>query len=379
MTLSPEQHMRYLRHILLPQVGEEGQRKLLDAKVLIVGTGGLGSPAALYLAAAGVGTLGLVDFDVVDESNLQRQILHSTTTVGISKLESARRRLTELNPDVKVISHNVRLTFANALDIISGYDIVIDGCDNFPTRYLTNDACVMLRKPNIYGALQRFEGQAAVFFPAAGGPCYRCLFPEPPPPGAVPSCAEAGVLGVLPGIIGTIQATEAIKLILGIGEPLIGRLLLYDALAMNFRVIPLKRDRRCPVCGDNPSIRQLIDYEHFCNGDPHTMTYREITVDELYDHLQDGKEDFLLIDCRTPEENRQARIAGARLIPLASLAAKLPELANHKDKTVIIHCARGSRSAQACRILAQHGFADPVNVLGGIAAWIERGYPIEQG
>lgn len=376
MALSKRQRERYLRHIILPEINVEGQEKLLAAKVLLVGAGGLGSPVALYLAAAGVGTLGIVDFDRVDESNLQRQILHGTSMVGRSKLESAQQRLKDLNPDVRVVLHETRLNSANALDIIRDYDLVVDGCDNFPTRYLTNDACVMLGKPNVYGALYRFEGQASVFHSAAGGPCYRCLFPEPPPPGAVPSCAEAGVLGVLPGIIGTIQATEAIKLILGIGKPLIGRLLLYDALQMEFRQIALKRDPRCPVCGDAPTIRQLIDYEHFCRGS-HTMTYREITVDELHEQLQQSSEDVLLVDCRNPDENARARIAGARLIPLPELARRLPELEHYRDKTVIVHCAMGGRSARACELLAQAGFADPVNVRGGIKAWIERGYPIE--
>jgi adenylyltransferase/sulfurtransferase len=377
MALTPKQRERYLRHVILPEIGEEGQEKLLAAKVLLVGAGGLGSPAALYLAAAGVGTIGIVDADVVDESNLQRQILHSTEQLGVAKVESARQRLTALNPDVQIVTHPVRLTSANALDIIRNYDLVVDGCDNFPTRYLTNDACVMLGKPNIYGALYRFEGQASVFHSAAGGPCYRCLFPEPPPPGAVPSCAEAGVLGVLPGLIGTIQATEAIKLILGIGTPLIGRLLIYDALQMTFREIKLKRDARCPVCGDSPTIRELIDYEHFCRGQ-HTMPYTEITVDELHEKLAKGCEDFVLIDCRNPDEHAQARIAGAQLIPLPELAKRVYELEEHRGKPIIVHCARGGRSARACELLAQAGFTNLINVKGGIHEWISKGYPVER-
>lgn len=377
MPLSEEQRQRYLRHLLLPEIGLAGQEKLLAAKVLVVGAGGLGSPAALYLAAAGVGTLGIVDADVVDESNLQRQILHSTAEVGRLKVDSARHRLRELNPDIEIITHPVRLTSANALEIIRAYDIVVDGCDNFATRYLTNDACVFLRKPNVYGALYRFEGQASVFHTATGGPCYRCLFPEPPPPGAVPSCAEAGVLGVLPGIIGTIQATEAIKLILGIGRPLIGRLLLYDALQMEFRTITLKRDSRCPVCGGSPTIRELIDYENFCRRS-NPMTYQEISVEELYEKLSRGDNDFVLIDCRNHDEHSQVRISGARLIPLTELASRLCELDECRDKTVIVHCARGGRSARACELLSRSGFTRPVNVRGGILEWIEKGYPVER-
>jgi adenylyltransferase/sulfurtransferase len=378
MPLSPSQRERYLRHLILPEIGQEGQEKLLRAKVLLVGAGGLGSPAALYLAAAGVGTIGIVDSDRVEASNLQRQVLHSTAMLGQPKVQSARLRLTELNPDVRIVTHDTRLTSANALDIIRPWDVVVDGCDNFPTRYLTNDACVLLGKPNVYGALFRFEGQASVFHTSAGGPCYRCLFPEPPPPGAVPSCAEAGVLGVLPGLIGTIQATEAIKLILGIGRPLIGRLLLYNALAMEFREVALKRDRRCPVCGDSPTIRELIDYEQFCTAGAHPMPYREITVDELHQKLSTGGEDFILIDCRNPDEHTRARIAGAQLIPLPELPQRLAELEAHRNQSIIVHCASGGRSARACELLAQAGFADPVNVRGGIRAWIERGYPVEQ-
>ncbi len=378
MTLTAEQRERYHRHLILPQIGEEGQEKLLRARVLLVGAGGLGSPVALYLAAAGVGTIGIVDADVVDASNLQRQVLHSTAVLGTPKVESARQRLTELNPDVQVIAHRTRLTSANALEIISQYDLVVDGCDNFPTRYLTNDACVMLGKPNVYGALYRFEGQASVFHAAAGGPCYRCLFPEPPPPGAVPSCAEAGVLGVLPGLIGTIQATEAIKLILGIGRTLQGRLLIYDALAMEFREVALKRDRRCPVCGDSPTIRELIDYEQFCTQGSHSMPYREITVEELRQLLEDKRDSFVLIDCRNPDEHARAHLSEAMLIPLPELARRIVDLEPYRDKTIIVHCAAGGRSARACELLAQAGFADPVNVRGGLKAWIERGYPVEQ-
>ncbi|MCX7962997.1 MAG: molybdopterin-synthase adenylyltransferase MoeB [Candidatus Sumerlaea chitinivorans] len=377
MGLTAQQRERYLRHLLLPQIGEQGQEKLLASKVLIIGVGGLGSPAALYLAAAGVGTLGLVDSDVVEESNLQRQVLHSTRTVGKSKLESARERITELNPDVQVRTYETRLTSQNALEILADYDVVVDGSDNFPTRYLSNDACVLLKKPNVYGALFRFEGQASVF-DATRGPCYRCLFPEPPPPGAVPSCAEAGVLGVLPGLIGVVQATETIKLLLGIGTPLVGRLLLYDALAMSFRTIALKRNRDCPVCGEKPTIRKLIDYEHFCSGGHATMTgIEEITVDELAERLREGG-DFVLVDCRNPEEHAQARIDGAMLIPLGTLPERLSELESYRDKTVIVHCAKGGRSARACQILKQAGFARPINVRGGISEWIARGYPVER-
>jgi molybdopterin/thiamine biosynthesis adenylyltransferase/rhodanese-related sulfurtransferase/molybdopterin converting factor small subunit len=372
--LSNAEIQRYSRHLILPEVGMDGQRRLKGGRVLCVGAGGLGSPAALYLAAAGVGTIGVIDFDAVDESNLQRQILHGTPDVGRSKLASARDRLTSLNPEVTVETYEARLTSANALDLFRDYDVILDGTDNFATRYLVNDACVILRKPNAYGSIFRFEGQASVFA-TVGGPCYRCLYPEPPPPGLVPSCAEGGVLGVLPGVIGTIQATEAIKLILGAGTTLVGRLLLYDAWSMRFRELKLRRDPSCPVCGDHPTIKQLIDYEEFCGIRPTPVTATtavpETTPEELNARLRAGAPVFIL-DVREPNEFQIARIPGSTLIPLGQLPSRLSELPPASDgREIIVHCKSGVRSAKAVGILKEHGI-DAKNLKGGILAWSDR-------
>ncbi len=369
--LSREEFLRYGRHLIMPEVGLEGQRKLKSASVLIVGAGGLGSPLAFYLTAAGVGRIGIVDFDVVDISNLQRQIIHTTKDVGRSKLESAREKLLALNPNVKIETYETRLTSENALEIIRNYDVIIDGTDNFPTRYLVNDACVLLKKPNVYGSIFRFEGQASVFY-AEEGPCYRCLYQEPPPPGLVPSCAEGGVLGVLPGIIGTIQALEAIKLILGIGETLIGRLLLFDALKMKFRELKLRKNPNCPICGENPTIKELIDYEAFCGITPEQMLREsgfEITPEELKQKLEND-EDIVLIDVREPHEYEINRIPGSKLIPLS----KLPEKVNELDQTreIVLYCKMGGRSARAVQFLREIGFTRVKNLAGGIDAWIEK-------
>jgi sulfur-carrier protein adenylyltransferase/sulfurtransferase len=378
--LTHEEIRRYARHLTLPEVGVAGQEKLKAAGVLCIGAGGLGSPAAMYLAAAGIGRIGLVDFDVVDESNLQRQILHGTSAVGRPKLESARARLNDLNPHVAVECHAARLGSDNALDILGRYDVVIDGTDNFPTRYLSNDACVLLKKPNIYGAIFRFEGQASVFAPHLGGPCYRCLFPEPPPPGLVPSCAEGGVLGVLPGIIGVIQATEAIKLILGQGDTLLGRLLLYNALDMKFREMKMRHDPACPVCSEQPTITKLMDYEQFCGtrGEP-TMNAPsggdEITAVELAAMLKRG-EKFTLVDVREPDEWAICRIPGATLLPLSELPQRFGELP--KDSRIVLHCKAGKRSMKALQFLRGHGYADLKSVQGGINAWsndVDPGVP----
>jgi adenylyltransferase/sulfurtransferase len=369
-TLTTDEIQRYARHLILPDVGLDGQLRVKSARVLVVGAGGLGSPVALYLAAAGVGTLGLVDFDDVDVSNLQRQILHGTKDIGRSKLESARARLRDVNPHVRVETHDTRLTSANALEIIGGYDIVVDGTDNFATRYLTNDACVLLGKPNVYGSIFRFEGQASVFG-VKDGPCYRCLFPEPPPPGSVPSCAEGGVLGVLPGIVGTIQATETIKLILGIGETLAGRLLLIDALSMQFRAMTLRKDPACPACGTR-TITALIDYDEFC-GAPGVDDAQdvddvvEITPRDLAARLSRGDDTFDLIDVREPGEWAIARIDGARLIPLAQIPAALPSL--DKTREIVVMCRSGVRSADAARFMQRSGFARVKNLAGGILRW----------
>ena len=363
---------RYSRQLLLPEVSADGQRRIKAARVLCIGAGGLGSPAALYLAAAGIGRLGLVDADRVDASNLQRQILYATDDVGQSKLEKAGARLLQLNPNVEIALHEARLTSANATEIIADYDVVIDGSDNFPTRYLSNDVCVFARKPNIYGSVFRFEGQASVFAPHLGGPCYRCLFPEPPPPGAAPSCAEAGVLGVLPGIIGLIQATEALKLIVGVGETLAGRLLHFDALKMKFREFNLRRDPQCPVCGDNPTIFEPIDYEQFCAGPAEADWFAApesvptISVRELKAKMDSG-ETLTLIDVREPFEYEIARIEGSRLIPLGELETHLSELS--KNQTLILQCHSGGRSEHAARILREAGFQNAVNLEGGIDAW----------
>jgi len=364
--LSHEEILRYSRHLILPDVGLEGQRKLKAARVLLIGAGGLGSPAALYLAAAGVGTLGIVDFDVVDKTNLQRQILHGTDTVGVPKLESARRRVQDLNPNVQVELFETRLTSQNALDIIREFDVVADGTDNFPTRYLVNDACVLLGKPNVYGSIFRFEGQASVFY-AKEGPCYRCLYAEPPPAGLVPSCAEGGVLGVLPGIIGSIQAMETIKFILGRGELLIGRLLLFDALRLKFRELKLERDPDCPVCGRNPTVTSLIDYEAFCGvGAEPVYDGAEVTALDLKQELEAGKP-ILLLDVREPHEYEIASIEGARLIPLGELPERLRELDDHAE--IVTHCHHGARSLKALEILRAAGFSKVRSLKGGIDAW----------
>jgi molybdopterin/thiamine biosynthesis adenylyltransferase/rhodanese-related sulfurtransferase len=371
--LSQEEILRYSRHLILPDVGLTGQKKLKAAHVLLIGAGGLGSPLALYLAAAGVGHLGIVDFDVVDSTNLQRQVLHGTKDVGRSKLASARDRIADLNPFVELTTYETMLTSANALDIIKPYDIVIDGTDNFPTRYLVNDACVILGKPNVYGSIFRFEGQASVFSTDAG-PCYRCLFPEPPPPGLVPSCAEGGVLGVLPGLIGTIQASEAIKLIVGIGEPLIGRLLLVDVLGARFRTVKLRKDPSCPACGTH-EIKALIDYDSFC-GLPQAAAQAsaegelpEITPREFADRQRAG-DAIDLIDVREPFEWEVARIPGARLIPLAEFPDALRTLDSSRD--IVVHCKSGVRSARAVRQLRAAGFRRAWNLAGGILRWSDE-------
>ena len=367
--LTPEQLERYKRHLFLDEVGPVGQRALLDASVLLIGAGGLGSPAALYLAAAGVGTLGLVDFDRVDASNLQRQILYGTGDVGRPKVEVASERLGALNPDVRVVAHDERIQAANAEEIIRSYDVVLDGTDTFPSRYLTNDVCVWLGKPLVYGSVMRFEGQVSVF-DARHGPCYRCLFPEPPPPELAPNCAEAGVLGVLPGVIGLLQATEVVKLLLGRGEPLVGRLLVYDALSLEFRQFTLKKDAECAVCGANPSIREPIDYEAFCAasaGAP-AKTVPEIGPHELRQRLEAGEE-LLLLDVREEFEVELARISGARVIPLGQVEAALGDLEPWRERPIVIHCHHGGRSRQACELLLSKGFSRVDNLAGGIDAW----------
>lgn len=372
VTLSNEEIARYSRHLIMPEVGMAGQRKLKQGSVLLIGTGGLGSPLALYLAAAGVGHLGLIDFDVVDESNLQRQIVHGTSTIGVAKTESAKRRLHDLNPHVEVTTYETQITSANAFELMGPYDVVIDGTDNFPTRYLTNDAAVMLGKPNVYGSIFRFEGQATVFYPKQGGPCYRCLYPEPPPPGLVPSCAEGGVLGVLPGAIGTIQATEAIKLLAGIGEPLIGRLMLYDALAMRFRELKLRRNPECPVCGDHPTVTELIDYEQFCGIVPEVQAMSnqyEITPAELAEWLKRDDRPFLL-DVRNPYEVAIASIAGTdKLIPVDQLPEQLNELDSSRE--IVVYCRSGARSGRAVELLKSAGFRKVKNMTGGILRWAD--------
>ena len=372
---SNDEIARYSRHLIMPEVTLEGQKKLKAAKVLCIGTGGLGSPIALYLAAAGVGTLGLIDFDVVDYSNLQRQVLHGTKDVGRKKLNSARDRIKDINPNVNVVPHDAMFRSDNAVEIVENYDIVIDGTDNFPTRYLSNDVCVFLKKPNIYGSIFRFEGQTTVFAPHLEGPCYRCLYPEPPPPGMVPSCAEGGVLGVLPGVIGVMQAIEAVKLIVGIGEPLIGRLVHFDALKMKFREFKVRKDPKCPVCSPNPSITELIDYEQFC-GIPQAQAEEdaeppvpEITVEDLKAR-QDRGDKFVLLDVREPFEYDIARIPGSTLIPLGELPSRMSELDSADE--IVIHCKVGGRSAKALRQLQKAGFGKLLNVEGGILAWAER-------
>ncbi len=365
--LSREEIARYSRHLIMPEVTIEGQRKLKRGSVLLVGAGGLGSPAALYLAAAGVGRLGILDFDVVDESNLQRQIVHDTSWIGKPKLDSAKARLNGLNPHVVVETHPTALDSSNALQILAGYDVIVDGTDNFETRYLTNDACYLLKKPNVYGSIFRFEGQASVFWPDRG-PCYRCLYPEPPPPGLVPSCAEGGVLGILPGVVGGIQATEALKILLGIGEPLVGRLLLYDALAMRFEELKLRRDPKCPLCGENPTIKELQDYAAFCGigRGEEAEAVEEIAAAELKRRLDAG-DPLDVIDVREPHEFAIAKIPGTRLIPLGSLSEHLHEL--DTARTYVVHCKSGVRSAKAIGQLRRVGFKRLLNLKGGILAW----------
>ena len=368
--LSTEEMKRYNRHLIMPEVGMDGQKKLKAASILMIGAGGLGSPAALYLAAAGIGRLGIVDFDVVDFSNLQRQILHTTGDVGRSKLESARERIRQMNPNVQVELHETQLTSQNALELFSRYDIIVDGTDNFPTRYLVNDACVLSGKPNVYGSIFRFEGQASIFA-AADGPCYRCLYPEPPPPGLVPSCAEGGVLGILPGIVGTIQATEAIKLILGAGEPLVGRLLLFDALQMKFRELKLRKNPECPACGTR-EIRKLIDYEQFCGVAPKPESAGasewEITPVELKKRLDRGEKIFIL-DVREPHEYQICKLQGSHLIPLGELPRRMGELDGTQE--IVVHCKMGGRSAKAVDFLRQSGFQKLKNLKGGIDLWAQ--------
>jgi len=369
--LTNEEVLRYSRHLILPEVGVEGQLKLKRAKVLCVGAGGLGSPLSLYLAAAGVGTLGIVDFDIVDFSNLQRQVIHGTSDVGRKKLDSAEDTLRQINPNVEIRKFETRLTSANALELFGNFDIIADGTDNFPTRYLVNDACVLSAKPNVYGSVFRFEGQASVFATQAG-PCYRCLYPEPPPPGLVPSCAEGGVLGILPGLVGVIQATEVLKLILGAGEPLIGRLLLVEALSMRFRELKLRKNPDCPVCGSHPTVTRLIDYNQFCGvrgeeASPMTNT-TEMTVEELKQRLDRG-DDLFVLDVREPHEFQIANLGG-HLIPLNDLPNRLGEL--DRDRETVVHCKMGGRSAKAVDFLRQSGFSRVHNLAGGITAWSER-------
>jgi len=372
---SNDEIARYSRHLIMPEVTLVGQKRLKAASILCIGTGGLGSPIALYLAAAGIGRLGLVDGDVVDFSNLQRQILHGTKDVGRKKLNSARDRIREVNPNVQVDLYDTFFTSENAREIVEPYDIVIDGTDNFPTRYLSNDVCVFTKKPNIYGSIFRFEGQCSVFAPNLGGPCYRCMFPEPPPPGMVPSCAEGGVLGVLPGIIGVMQAIEAIKLIIGIGDPLIGRLVSFDALKLKFREFKIRKDPKCPVCGEHPTITELIDYQQFC-GIPQAAAAEAseapipaITVQELKQKL-DAKEKFELIDVREKFEWDIARIPGAKLIPLGELPSRMSELDSADE--IVLQCKSGGRSAKALKLLREAGFGKLSNLTGGIEAWADQ-------
>ena len=372
--LTTDDLSRYSRHLILPEVGMEGQQKLKAARVLCVGTGGLGSPLALYLTAAGIGTLGLVDFDVVDASNLQRQIINSTKDIGRKKIDSAEEKLKALNPAIHIVKHETMLSSANALEIIKDYDIVADGTDNFPTRYLVNDACVLLNKPNAYGSIFRFEGQASVFATETG-PCYRCLYPEPPPPGLVPSCAEGGVLGILPGLVGVIQATEVIKLILGKGEPLIGRLLLVDALSMRFRELKLRKNPECPVCGTHPTVTKLIDYEQFCGIMPETPQDKnmkngipQLSVKEYKSRIDRG-DDLFLLDVREPYEYKIAQIGGT-LIPQNDVPNRLAEIP--RDKEIVVQCRSGARSQRIAELLKQQGYTQVVNLAGGILAWADE-------
>jgi molybdopterin/thiamine biosynthesis adenylyltransferase/rhodanese-related sulfurtransferase len=375
--LRPEEIRRYSRHLIMPEVGMEGQRRLKAAKVLMIGAGGLGSPLGLYLAAAGVGTLGVADFDIVDETNLHRQVLFTRADVGRPKLDAALARLHEVNPHIQLVPHKLRLDSSNALELFAPYDIIVDGTDNFPTRYLVNDACVLSGKPNVYGSIFRFEGQVSIFW-GARGPCYRCLFPEPPPPGLVPSCAEGGVLGVLPGIIGSLQANEVIKLIVGAGDPMIGRLLLFDALKMKFRELKLRKDPACPICSANPTQHGLIDYAEFCGipTEPESVANDfDVQVDELKRWKDEGR-DVTLLDVRTPQEWQIARLDGAKLIPLQDLPDRLGELDSAAN--LVVYCHQGPRSTQAVRFLRQIGFARARNLAGGIEAWsrdIDRSVP----
>ncbi len=370
--LSNEEIARYSRHLIMPEVGLEGQKKLKAASVLAIGTGGLGAPLGMYLAAAGVGRLGLVDFDVVDSSNLQRQIVHGTKDVGRRKVDSARQRLADINPHIEIETHDTRLTSENALALFKNYDIVVDGTDNFPTRYLVNDACVLTGKPNVYGSIFRFEGQASVFW-AARGACYRCLYPEPPPPGLVPSCAEGGVLGVLPGIVGSIQANETIKLILGAEDTLVNRLLMFDAWHMKFREFKLRKDPKCPVCGENPTIKELIDYEQFCGvaaSQTAAPELSEITASELKRRLDHG-DDLQVIDVREPNEYEIARLPGTKLIPLGQVVNRINEIDPARE--TVVHCKGGVRSAKAIRSLQEAGFTGKlINLKGGITAWSDE-------
>jgi molybdopterin/thiamine biosynthesis adenylyltransferase/rhodanese-related sulfurtransferase/molybdopterin converting factor small subunit len=374
VSLSKDEILRYSRHLIMPEVGMEGQVKLKGAKILLVGTGGLGAPLGMYLSAAGIGRIGLVDYDVVDFTNLHRQVIHGTKDVGRKKLDSAAETISDINPNVQVDRYDVLLTSENAMEICAPYDLVIDGTDNFPTRYLVNDVCVLQNKPNVYGSIFRFEGQATVFsYP--GGPCYRCLYPEPPPPGLVPSCAEGGVLGILPGLIGLIQATEAVKLILGIGEPLVGRLVLYDALAMRFRELKLRRNPECPVCGDHPTIKQLIDYEEFCGLPQHEGPQQAKAMEGDIDPVEvkkmmDAGEQFLLLDVREPHEYLIASIPTAKLIPLGELQKRVNEL--DTAMPIVAHCKMGGRSAKAVEQLKQLGFKKVRNMTGGILAWSDK-------
>jgi sulfur-carrier protein adenylyltransferase/sulfurtransferase len=376
MALNQDQINRYSRHLLLPEVGVEGQEKICNSKVLLIGTGGLGSPLALYLAAAGVGNLGLIDFDVVDFSNLQRQVAHGESTVGKLKVDSAKDRIADLNSSINVKTYNTRLSSENVMEIFADYDIIVDGTDNFPTRYLASDACVLLKKPYIYGCILRFEGQASVF-DSQQGPCYRCLYPEPPPPGLVPSCAEGGVIGILPGIVGLIQANEVIKLVLGIGDSLVGRLLLFDALSMKFKEMKLRKDPSCPICGDNPTITELIDYEQFCGILPveesSADTEKEITVEQVKQKL-DAKHAFKLIDVREPSEYQICKIDAATLIPLGDIEDKDPGKLNglNSDDEIVLHCKAGVRSMKALKALEEMGFSNLKSMRGGINEWSEK-------
>jgi len=374
MQLNNDEIRRYSRHLILPEVGMAGQKKIRATSVLCIGAGGLGSPIAMYLAAAGIGKIGIVDFDTVDFSNLQRQIIHGTEDVGRPKAESAKETIGSINPNVEVVLHNTRLSSENALEIIGQYDIVVDGTDNFPTRYLTNDACVILKKPNVYGSIFRFEGQASVFAPHLGGPCYRCLYPEPPPPGMVPSCAEGGVLGVLPGIIGCIQATEILKLAMSKGTSLVGRLLLFNALDMKFRELKLRRDPACPVCGDKPTITQLIDYEIFCGIQPEAAKPDshpdEVTVQEMKKALDNPSLGIKVIDVRDPDEYEIAHVAGVPQIPLGTLSQRFTEL--DPNQTIYVHCKSGKRSMKALEFLREQGFKYVKSVKGGITAWSDE-------